>query len=108
VSTNSLHVLYSTFPDLDQARTIAHRLLDENLIACANLIPGVLSIYTWKGQRNEDHEIILIAKVHSDRLPSAMQHLRDLHPYELPCITAWPLTAVDPDYLAWAIPSEKK
>jgi periplasmic divalent cation tolerance protein len=102
VNTSPLHVLYSTFPDLDQARAISHLLLDDGLIACANLVPGVISLYTWQGTRNEDPEVVMIAKVPEHHLAAAMLRLRELHPYDTPCITTWPLHAVDSAYLAWA------
>lgn len=94
-------VLYSTFGTDESARAAATTLVEEQLLACANLYPGVTSIYRWKGETQADNEIVLIGKTRSDLASRAMARLKELHPYEVPCITSWSLDACDLDYAAW-------
>ena len=94
-------VIYSTFGTDESARAAATALVEEQLLACANLFPGVTSIYRWQGKTHADPEIVLIGKTRADLAPRAMARLKELHPYEVPCITSWSIAACDLDYAAW-------
>jgi periplasmic divalent cation tolerance protein len=96
-----LAVIYSTFGSIESARAAASILVDERLLACANLLPGALSIYRWEGAVHADPEIVLIGKTRSDLVASAIERLRNLHPYETPCITSWPIATSSESYGAW-------
>ena len=98
---SDLTVIYSTFGSDENARTTATTLVEEQLLACANLIPGVISIYGWQGKTHADPEIILIGKTRADLAQRAMARLKELHAYEVPCITSWSIAACDLDYAAW-------
>jgi len=98
---SDLTVIYSTFGSEENARTAATTLVEEQLLACANLIPGATSIYGWKGKIHADPELILIGKTRADLASRAMARLKELHAYEVPCITSWTIAACDLDYAAW-------
>ena len=55
-------VIYSTIGEIEDARRIAHTLVDEKLVACVNIIPNIESYYRWEGKIEDDEECILIAK----------------------------------------------
>ena len=76
------------------------QLLGERLIACANLVPGVESLFRWRGKRERAGETGAIFKTTAVRLDKAMTRLREIHPYDAPAITGWPVI-VDADTLAW-------
>ena len=46
-------LIWCPFPDEGEARRVAGTLLDEGLIACANIVPGMISLYVWQGKRGE-------------------------------------------------------
>lgn len=96
-----LAVIYSTFGSIESARQVAATLVDERLLACANLLSGAISVYRWEGTLHADPEIVLIGKTRSDLVASAIERLRTLHPYEIPCITSWPIAASSESYGAW-------
>jgi periplasmic divalent cation tolerance protein len=94
-------IVYSTFPDEEQANAAARTLLEERLLACANVLPGVTSHYRWEGAMQCDREVLLIGKTRQELVERAMNRLRAIHPYQTPAITSWPIAACDADYAAW-------
>lgn len=101
MSPDEILLVLSTFPDAGKARAAARALVGEKLAACANLLPGVESIYVWKGQTEMGMEVLALFKTTRAAYPALEERLRGLHPYELPEIVAVPLTAGLPDYLRW-------
>lgn len=93
--------IYVTAADPDQARNLADALLERRLIACANVFPGMRSLYRWRGDTVEDDEVAMILKTSADRLDEALEAVGRLHPYEVPCAVAWPVDAGLPAYLDW-------
>jgi periplasmic divalent cation tolerance protein len=77
------------------------RLLEERLIACANLLPGARSLYRWKGGIEESSEMIVLLKTGSATAPACMTRLAELHPYEVPEILQIHPEAVTGPYAEW-------
>lgn len=102
MSAPGLLVLATTFPDRPQAEAAARRLVDAGLVVCAQVGADLVSFYRWQGQVQRDQEVALVLKVLPDRYDLCAGELKQLHPYDVPQITAWPCGRVDPDYLAWA------
>lgn len=94
-------VLLSTFPNLDAARSAARTLVEEKLVACGNLIPGVESIYSWKGEIETSAEVMAIFKTTRDRCADVILRIRALHPYEVPEILQCSVEGGWPAYLQW-------
>lgn len=82
-------LIWCPFPDEDSARQAAGTLLDEGLIACANVVPGLVSLYVWQGQRGEAREVGLLAKTHPSLGAAAIARLEQLHSYQSPAIIGW-------------------
>lgn len=76
-------VLTTLGADAD-AVVLARTLVEERLAACVNVLPGMTSIYRWKGQLEQDREQQLIIKTTAARVAALEARLRALHPYELP------------------------
>ena len=93
-------LVWCPFPDVTAARAVIAVLLDERLIACGNLLPGVESHFAWLGTRDTAGECGALLKTTAMRLDAAMQRLAQLHPYDTPAITGWAVRA-DPGTLAW-------
>lgn len=99
---NAMLVL-CTFPDLDQARQIGAALVERQVAACVNLLPGVESIYRWEGKVERAGEVLGLIK--TTRYSDLESAIRELHPYEVPEIIALPVAAGLPAYLAWVAES---
>src|SRR5690606_15587997 len=80
----SAALIWSAFADEDSAAEAASALLDERLIACANLLPGVRSLYVWGGERGEARECAVLFKTDAALLERACARLAELHPYDTP------------------------
>lgn len=95
------YIVLNTCPDAETAERLARTLLDRKLAACINILPGVKSLYTWKGANESTEEFLLLIKTLSNAYQAVEQAILELHPYELPEIIAVPIGAGLPGYLAW-------
>lgn len=98
---DSALLILSTFSDTDSAREIISRLLEEKLIACANILPGITSLYRWQGAVADDPEVLVILKTVPENYHRLEERLAELHPYEVPEIVALSAESVAPAYAAW-------
>lgn len=92
-------VVYTTIDNEIDARKIAKKLVEEQLVACVNIIPKIESIYRWKGKIEEDNELVLIAKTIDDNVKKTIQRIKELHTYELPDIIVLPIIGGLKEYL---------
>ena len=93
--------LYITAASRDEGLTLARTLVGERLIACANVIDRVTSVYWWEGAVQEGGEVVLVAKTRSGLVEQVIARVKELHSYSCPCVVALPIAAGNPDYLAW-------
>ena len=94
-------VVLTTAGSDEQADGIASALVEEGLAACVNIVPGIRSVYNWKGAVERDREVLLVIKTAADRLEDVRRRVRELHSYELPELIALRVADGDPDVLAW-------
>lgn len=89
----------------DRAEAIAQSLLDQRLAACVNIIPGVTSLYWWKGTITRDVESTLLIKTRTDLIEKVTSAIRAAHPYQVPEVVAIPLEPGQGnlDYHAWVV-----
>jgi periplasmic divalent cation tolerance protein len=79
-------LIYSTWPDGDTAAQAASTLLEEKLIACANIFPAGRSIYVWEGEVKDEAETVMMVKTTSGRASVVRDRMLALHPYDMPCV----------------------
>ena len=95
-----VRILVSTAPP-DVAQSIAHRLVEERLAACVNLVPGVRSVYRWQEAVQDDPETLMVMKTVPARIEALRERLLALHPYEVPEILVLRPEDGHAAYLAW-------
>ena len=100
-------IVLCTVPDEDTAEDIAGTLVSEKLAACVNIVPGITSVYRWKGAVERDRELLLLIKSEQGTYPALEARVRALHPYELPEVIAVPIGNGLPEYLDWITNSLK-
>lgn len=93
--------LYVTTADEGEAETIARTLLDENLIACANVLPGVTSHYRWQGEVHHDREVAMLLKTRAALADRVSERIKALHSYDCPCVVIWPIAGGNAEFLNW-------
>lgn len=98
---DDLRLVLTTLPDADSAERLARELLERRLIACANLAPGLTSLFWWKGEISRETEILMIMKAPESHLEMLSERVSDLHPYDVPEFLVLPLTGGSPAYCQW-------
>ena len=94
-------VILCTINDKDKAKEIAKILLELRLIACANIVDNVCSLYRWQGKICEDDEYLMILKSRSDLFNELKDKITELHPYEVPEIISLDIEHGSESYLEW-------
>lgn len=94
-------VVLTTWPDLEKARAAARTLVEEKLAACANLVPGLESIYRWQGAVETSAEVMVILKTTIARYQMLEARILALHSYEVPEILVLRVSDGLPRYLRW-------
>ena len=94
-------IVFSTFANEADAARVARVLVEERLVACANLLPGARSIYRWKEGVQDEREVVVLMKTRKQDWTALLSRLHDLHPYDVPECVAIRIAAGAPKYMAW-------
>jgi periplasmic divalent cation tolerance protein len=94
-------VVFTTFGSEEEAARVVRVLVEERLIACGNLIPGVRSLYRWEGQVTDAREVVAIMKTRKQDWAALISRLHELHSYSTPECVAVRIAAGAPKYMAW-------
>ena len=93
--------IYVTHPDAAAAVSLGRVLVERRLAACANILPGMQTVYRWLDEIETASEAVMIIKTQAGLFDAVAAHVRASHPYDCPCVVALPVTGGDPGYLAW-------
>jgi periplasmic divalent cation tolerance protein len=96
-------VVLVTASSAEEADLIARDLVGEKLVACANLVPGVTSIFRWKGKIETSSEVLMVLKTRRRLLDRLVDRVKALHSYEVPEVIALPLSAGSREYIEWLL-----
>jgi periplasmic divalent cation tolerance protein len=94
-------MIYATFPDRAAALAAGRRMVEQGVAGCVNVIPGMTSVYVWKGKTETAEEAVLIAKLGAEGAERAVAHIVAHHTYETPAVLVLPVSGGSADYLAW-------
>ncbi|KAL2251119.1 protein CutA, chloroplastic [Sesamum indicum] len=94
-------VVYVTVPNKEAGKKLAESIVKARLAACVNRVPGVESVYEWKGEIQTDSEELLIIKTRESLLGALTEHVKANHEYEVPEVIALPITGGNLPYLEW-------
>ena len=100
-SVDDLRIVSVTCPDEATALAIARLVVDRRLAACANIVPGVRSVYRWMGEISEDNEVLLTMKTREDFVESLFTAIVANHPYPQPAIEVLAVDSVGRGVAAW-------
>ena len=98
---NDLVVALTTVPADFDATALAQELVGAGLAACVTIVPGVTSVYTWKGVPQVDREQQLVIKTTTVALDDLRDAVNSRHPYDVPEFIVLPIVAGSDDYLNW-------
>lgn len=94
-------IVYATFPSVAAAEEMGRALVEARLVACANILPEMISIYRWQGKIERGTEAVMMMKTTAERAAEVVEAVRAAHPYDVPAIVVLPLEGGLPAYLAW-------
>jgi len=94
-------IVLVTAPSREEAEKIVQRLLEEKLIACANIISPLHSLFWWQGKIDQAQEHLILMKTRRDLFEKLTEIVKSLHSYTVPEIIAIPIIEGSADYLAW-------
>jgi len=94
-------IVFTTFASEADAARVARALLEERLVACANLLPGARSLYRWQDEVKDEREVVVLMKTRKQDWAALVSRLHDLHPYDTPECVAVRIAAGAPKYMAW-------
>ena len=98
----------TTVGNEEQAYLIAREIVARRQAACVNIVPGIRSIYRWKGKICKDGELLLIVKTLEGEQEGVTATIRELHSYELPEILSFHVDHGEAGFLGWIAASVDK
>lgn len=100
-------VIFITASSRDEAKKIGQLLVEENLIACCNIVQSIESIFKWQGRLLHEEEVLMICKTREDLFSTVEKRVRQMHSYEVPEIIALPIIQGSKNYLDWVAQETK-
>ncbi len=94
-------IVLMTASSREEAEKIVHVLLEEKLIACANIIEPVSSFFWWQGKIESEKEVLAIMKSSETLFEKLQKRVTELHSYDVPEVLALPIVAGSTAYLDW-------
>ncbi|HXA42411.1 MAG TPA: divalent-cation tolerance protein CutA [Candidatus Solibacter sp.] len=95
------YVVLTTVGSEEDARTLAHLLVESERAACVTVVAGTRSTYRWEGKVVEQGECLLVIKAPRRAVPALREAILDHHPYELPELLVLEADGVTDEYAAW-------
>ena len=94
-------IVFVTAKDANEAELISKKLLEDKLIACANIVKDIKSFFWWEGKIDQADEVLLVMKTKKALFGEIVQKVKALHSYDVPEVLAVPIEVGNEDYLRW-------
>ena len=95
------NLLYVTAGSITEADKIATKLVEEKLVACANILGASTAIYHWEGKLTKEKEVILILKTTAKLVQKSVKRIVGLHSYECPAVIVLEIEDGNKEFLSW-------
>lgn len=100
--------VYTTYPSVVEAESAGRALVERQLAACVNILPGMVSIYRWEGAIERGEEVVMIIKTRATLAEAVGAAVKEMHSYSTPAILVIPIESVDSTYLSWLTDGTKE
>jgi len=102
---DAMTVILTTVPDAATGEHLVRKLLEERLVACGNIVPGVISLFRWEGAVSREQELLVVLKTRVESVAALFERVTELHPYEVPELVEIPVARVSDAYCRWVLDS---
>ncbi|AAZ68362.1 divalent-cation tolerance protein CutA [Ehrlichia canis] len=97
----NISLIYTTTPTYEDAYRISNILLNNKLIACANIFNNITSVYLWENEIHNNSECAIILKTTNDLVHAATDKIQEIHPYDTPAIITIDPTNTNDKFTHW-------
>jgi len=94
-------IVMMTASSKEEAARIVRALLEEKLIACANILDSVTSFFWWQNKIDQENEALVLMKSKQSLFKKISKRVKELHSYDVPEVLAVPVVDGSSDYLGW-------
>ncbi|RJF90731.1 divalent-cation tolerance protein CutA [Sphingomonas cavernae] len=98
---SAIVTVYAVFGSQEEAERIGATVIGERLAACVNILAPCRSIYRWQGAIESAEEIPALFKTSAAGAEALVARIADLHSYDTPAITVWPIAHALDSYSDW-------
>ena len=101
-------LVVTTLPDAGTAERLVRELLQQRLIACGNIVPGIRSLYWGEEKVAQEDEVLVVLKTETAAVDQLFRQVAELHPYAVPELVELPVAGVARAYSEWVMESTRK
>ncbi len=94
-------IVLTTIPNIEEAESLARKIVQAKLAACVQILPAIKSVYFWEGAVQTDFEHLLLIKTLADKFDELEKFIQANHSYDVPEIVALSAEKVSSSYLNW-------
>lgn len=98
---SNARIVLTTAGSQEEARKIAHALVERRLAACVNIVPQIESVYRWQGKVESATEWLLIIKTQASAFERVHDAVKEIHSYDLPECVMLEVVEGSKEYLDW-------
>lgn len=103
LALEELRLVLTTVPSREVGEGMVRELIEERLIACANLVPELISIFRWQSEIQKETEILILMKTSHSNVPRLYERVSELHPYEVPELLTLSVESASNAYRRWVL-----
>ena len=96
-------LVYTTYPSLVEAEKSGLKIIEVGLAACVNILPGMRSIYRWKGAVEAADEVVMIVKTRASLAEQVTAAVKASHPYDTPAVLILPVDGGNQSFIDWIL-----
>jgi periplasmic divalent cation tolerance protein len=103
MNTDRAVLVYTTYPSIVEAEEAGRALVERRLCACVNILPGMVSYYSWQGALERSEEVVMLIKTRASMSQDVCAAVKEAHSYTTPAIMVLPIESVEASYLKWIL-----
>lgn len=96
-----MNIIYVTYPNKEEAQRVSSALIEERLVACANILAAHDSLYWWDDAVQSEQEVAVLYKGVAARFDDVKRRILALHSYDVPCVVSWDIAQGHAPFLQW-------